>query len=65
MKALQILKFIYKKDRLNFSTAFENMDEPVVENNCKDLLAGLFTKDKVEMINRLLHLLVVDDSEEQ
>jgi hypothetical protein len=64
MEALQILKFIYKKERLNFSTAFEFMEGPVVKKNSNDLLAELFTKDKDETTDQLLHLLAVDDSGE-
>jgi hypothetical protein len=62
MEALQILKFIYKKERLNFGTAFKpEMDKPV-ENNSEDLLADLFTEDNVETTDVLLHVLAVDDS---
>jgi hypothetical protein len=64
MEALQILKFIYKKERLNFGTAFiPEIDNPV-ENNSKDLLADLFTEDNVETTDVLLHVLAVDDSGE-
>lgn len=64
MEALQILKFIYKKDRLNFTAGFKTMDERVVNSNSKDLLAELFLEDAQDATDKLLHVLGGDDSGE-
>lgn len=62
MEALQILKFIYKKDRLNFTAGFKTIDEPVIENNTKDLLADLFVEDPDDATDILLQVLGENDS---
>ena len=65
MEALQILKFIYKKDRLNFMAGFKGIADEQVEpvtGNCEDLLAGLFTRDTADTTEVLLHVFAADDS---
>jgi hAT family protein len=63
MEALQILKFIYKKDRLNFTAGFKTDSEPVDPDNSRDLLAELFEQeDPRDATDRLLNVLGADDS---
>ncbi len=65
MEALQILKFIYKKDRLNFTIGLMVTHEPPVSHTSSDLLANLFTEDPVEVMNKLLKVFGADDSDDE
>jgi len=63
MEALQILKFIYKKERLDFSLGlkFSTCDS---EDLSSDLLGDVLTKDSADATDYLLQLLGDDDSDE-
>jgi len=65
MEALQILKFIYKKDRLNFTTGLMLKHDPPVSETSSELLATLFTEDPVEVTDKLLKVFGADDSDDQ
>ena len=64
MEALQILKFIYKKERLDFSARLITPPEmDVAEHPSDDLLADLFTKNQADATDTLLHVCGADDSD--
>lgn len=66
MEALQILKFIYKKERLNFTAGLTHTThEPAVQQGSGDLLANLFTEDSADAVDKLLEVCGADDSEEE
>lgn len=65
MEALQILKFIYKKDRLNFTAGFMPTQQPTASYTSSELLATLFMDDPVEATDKLLKVFGADDSDDQ
>jgi hypothetical protein len=66
MEALQILKFIYKKERLNFTSGWTTTThEPAVQQSSEDLLANLFIEDSADATDKLLEVFGADDSEEE
>jgi hypothetical protein len=65
MEALQILKFIYKKERLNFTAGLMSTREPTVSHTSTDMLDTLFTEDLVEATDKLLQIFGEDDSDNQ
>jgi len=64
MEVLQILKFIYKKERLNFSIGMmaptRKPPKPIPSN---DLLANLFTKDSDDTTDQLLCAFGANDTD--
>jgi len=65
MEALQILKFIYKKDRLNFTAGLKNtIHEPTVQSASPDL-ADLFVEDSTDPTDELLHSFAENDSDKE
>jgi len=67
MEALQILKFIYKKDRLHFTRFLKPTTENTIRDDNVDL-ADLFNVDKdaeLEAIDRMLSACSLDDSDEE
>lgn len=70
MEALQILKFIYKKERLNFTSGLmTNIHEQTVvhatTSTDDDLLAKLFTDNPIEATDKLLKVMSQDDSDDE
>jgi hypothetical protein len=72
MEALQILKFIYKKERLNFTAGFMPPPEhevshklPSSTDSSTNLLAKLFTEDAVDTTDTLLRIFGADDSDDE
>jgi len=64
MEALQILKFIYKKERLNFTAGLMTIaPEQTVKHNSTDLLARLFTDNSVDTTDQLLKVFGEDDTD--
>jgi hypothetical protein len=64
MEALQILKFIYKKERLNFTAGLMTIaPEQTVKHNSTDLLARLFTDNSVDTTDQLLKVFGGDDTD--
>jgi len=67
MEMLQIVKFIYKKERLNFTIGMQSMpDKPATMcfSSSADLLADLFTEDSEETTDKLLQAFGNEDSDE-
>ena len=65
MEALQILKFIYKKDRLNFTAGLMMTPKASVSHTSTEVLETLFTEDPDEAIDKLLKIFGEDDSDDQ
>jgi hypothetical protein len=70
MEALQILKFTYKKERLNFTAGMmTKLREQTVSHNTAstddDLLAKLFTDDSEAMVDHLLNVFGQDDTDDE
>lgn len=66
MEALQILKFIYKKDRLNFTAGMTMPgQDSTSQDKSTDLLADLFVEDSTEATDKLLELFAAGDSGEE
>jgi len=64
MEALQILKFIYKKDRLNFTAGLNTVEQTLPTEGTEHLLAELFTKDNADTTDKLLQACAVGDSDD-
>ena len=66
MEALQILKFIYKKDRLNFTAGYLSLpEEPGRNTSDARLLGNLLTDNAEETTDRLLRIYGEDDSDDE
>ena len=70
MEALQILKFIYKKERLNFTEGMmTSVHEQTVTRTTistdEDLLAKLFTDNPADTTDKLLNIFAQDDSDHE
>ena len=66
MEALQMLKFIYKKERLNFTAGWKTtMDNSDVDLNSDHLLAELFTADPTDTTDKLLKIFCAADSDDE
>jgi hypothetical protein len=66
MEALQILKFIYKKERLDFSAGRKTPKEKTKRTTVGVALADLLTQDNdaaMDATDRLLKACSLDDSE--
>jgi len=67
MEALQVLKFIYKKERLRFTHFFPPTPECTILDNTVEL-GDLFNADKeaeMEATDRMLSVCSLDDSDEE
>jgi len=67
MEALQVLKFIYKKEQLRFTCFFPPTPERTTLDNDVDL-GDLFNADKeaeMEAMDRMLSVCSLDDSDEE
>ena len=67
MEALQILKFIYKKERLNFTESLQAIPEPIAEegNVFLDDVLGEDNKQRQEAVDNLLRAFSVSDSDNE
>ena len=61
MEALQILKFIYKKERLTFATPSDSLEDTMPAAD-QELLAALFTGDRADATDQLLESFAAGDS---
>ena len=67
MEALQMLKYSYRKERLNFTSGWAITTHELKEPSpSKDLLAQLFKddEDQADATDQLLHVLAVDDTDD-
>ena len=62
MEALQILKFIHKKDHLNFTAGLASSEKPKVVHNWDVRLSDLFTDD--DEIDKVLQACSLGDADE-
>jgi len=66
MECLQILKFIYKKDRLNFTAGFKPIPERTVTTaSDTGLLADWLTRGSDETADQLLRIFGEDDTDDE
>jgi len=67
MEALQVLKFIYKKEQLRFTCFFPSTPEHTMVDNDVDL-GDLFNTDKeakMEATDRMLSICSLDNSDKE
>lgn len=67
MEALQMLKFMIKKERLNFTADWITSEKAMLEMENvedQDLLAQLFEGNKEDSIDKLIGVLGEDDSDD-
>jgi hypothetical protein len=65
MECLQILKFIYKKDRLNFTAGLKLIPEPTTSSSDTGILAGFLTPCSDETTDQLLKIFGEDDTDNE
>ena len=65
MESLQILKFIYKKEQLNFTAGLKTVEhEPANGGDSAQLLGELFTEDSADTTDKLLRVFGEGDSDD-
>jgi ClpP class serine protease len=67
MEALQILKFMYKKERLNFAARVQELPQTATSPTSKVSLADLFSgdqTDEMEVVDKLLKDCLINDMDE-
>ena len=65
MECLQILKFIYKKDRLNFTAGLKPIFQPTTTTSDTGLLADLLTGGSDETTDQLLKIFGEYDTDDE